>query len=114
MKELAAEKVGIDAGELLARINETAKDVQHYTTEMKAASEEERLVIQLQIYLLQQRILDDVHQLCDALLEREKKGKQPELRRQVEAVLSRFLSRLWILLSAPGSRSMITGMSIGM
>jgi len=52
VKELAAEKVGIDAGELLARINETAKDVQNYTTEMKAASEEDRLVIQLQIYSL--------------------------------------------------------------
>ena len=95
VKELAAEKVGIDASELLARINEAAEDAQRYINEMKAASEEDRLVIQLQIYLLQQRILDDAHQLSDALLEQEKKGKQPELRRQVEAVLSRVLSGLW-------------------
>ncbi len=95
VKELAAEKVGIDASELLARINETTEDAQRYINEMKAASEEDRLVIQLQIYLLQQRILDDVHQLSDALLEQEKKGKQPELRRQVEAVLSRVLPGLW-------------------
>ena len=95
VKELAAEKVGIDASELLARISETAEDAQRYINEMKAASEEDRLVIQLQIYLLQQRILDDVHQLSDALLEQEKKGKQPELRRQVEAALSRMLPNLW-------------------
>ena len=82
VKELAAEKVGIDASELLTRIKEAAEDAQRYMNEMKAASEEDRLVIQLQIYLLQQRILDDVHQLSDALLEQEKKGKQPELRRQ--------------------------------
>jgi len=95
VKELAAEKVGIDASELLARINEAVEDAQRYINEMKAASEEDRLVIQLQIYLLQQRILDDVHQLSDALLEQEKKAKQPELRRQVEAVLSRVLPGLW-------------------
>ncbi len=95
VKELAAEKVGIDASELLARINEAVEDGQRYINEMKAASEEDRLVIQLQIYLLQQRILDDVHQLSDALLEQEKKGKQPELRRQVEAALSRVLPGLW-------------------
>jgi small conductance mechanosensitive channel len=95
VKELAAEKVGIDASELLARIKEAVEDAQRYKNEMKAASEEDRLVIQLQIYLLQQRILDDAHQLSDALLEQEKKGKQPELRRQVEAVLSRVLPSLW-------------------
>ena len=87
--------MGIDASELLARINEAVEDAQRYINEMKAASEEDRLVIQLQIYLFQQRILDDVHQLSDALLEQEKKGKQPELRRQVEAVLSRVLPSLW-------------------
>ena len=95
VKELAAEKVGIDASELLARINEAVEDSQRYINAMKAASEEDRLVIQLQIYLLHQRILEDVQQLSDALLEQEKKGKQPELRRQVEAVLSRVPPHLW-------------------
>ena len=91
VKELAAEKVGLDASELLARINEAVEDAQRYKNEMKAASEEDRLVIRLQIFLLQQRILDDAHQLSDAFLEQEKKGKQPELRRQVEAVLARVI-----------------------
>ena len=95
VKEMSAEKVGIDASELLARINATAEDAQGYLDEMKAASEEDRLVIQLQITFLQQRIMDDVHQLSDALLEQEKKGKQPELRRQVETLLSRIPPRLW-------------------
>jgi small conductance mechanosensitive channel len=45
--------------------------------------------------LLQQRILDDVHQLCDALLQQEKKGEQSELRQQVETVLEGVPPRLW-------------------
>ena len=52
VKELDAGKVGLVASELLARINAAAEDGQRYTDEMKAASEEDRLVIQLQIYLL--------------------------------------------------------------
>ena len=95
VKELTAEKVGKDASELLARINAAAEDAQRYTNAMKAAGVEDRLVMQLQISSLQQRILDDVHQLTDALLEQEKKDKQPELRRQVEAVLARITPRLW-------------------
>ena len=75
VKELAAEKVGEDASELLANINEAVDNGQRYINAMKAASEEDRLVMQLQIFLLQQRIMDDVHQLSDALLELEKKGK---------------------------------------
>jgi hypothetical protein len=96
VEELAAEKVGEDASELLVRINAAAEDAQRYTNAMKAAGEEDRLVMQLQIFSLQQRIMDDVHQLTDALLEQEKKGKQPGLRRQVEAVLARMMPRLWV------------------
>jgi small conductance mechanosensitive channel len=96
VKELTAEKVGKDASELLARINTAVEDVQRYTHAMTAAGGEDRLVMQLQILSLQQRILDDVHQLTDALLEQEKKDKQPELRQQVEAVLTRIAPRLWV------------------
>jgi small conductance mechanosensitive channel len=95
VNELAAEKVGIDANELLVRINADAENFQRYKNEMKAASEEDRLVKQLQIFLVQQRILENVLQLSDGLLEQEKKGKQPELRREVEALLSRVPASLW-------------------
>ncbi|KPJ76379.1 MAG: hypothetical protein AMJ54_12000 [Deltaproteobacteria bacterium SG8_13] len=63
---------------------------------MKEASAEDRLVIQLQLFKFQQRILDDMHRLADALLELEKKGEQPELRRQVEEVLFMVPPRLWV------------------
>ncbi|MBW2198946.1 MAG: hypothetical protein JRF58_14135, partial [Deltaproteobacteria bacterium] len=95
VKDLAAEKAGIDASELLASINAVTEEAQRYINAMKVATEEDRLVMQLQIFLLQQRIMDDVHQLPDALLELEKKGEQPDLRRQVEAVLARATPRLW-------------------
>lgn len=39
VKELAVEKVGTDANELLVRINAGVEDLQRYTNEMKAASE---------------------------------------------------------------------------
>ncbi|MBW2266771.1 MAG: hypothetical protein JRF28_11550 [Deltaproteobacteria bacterium] len=99
VKELAAEKVGKDASELLARINAAVEDGQRHINAMKAASDEDRLVMQLQISSLQQRIMDDVHELTGALLEREKKAKQPVLRRQVEAVLARIMPRLWFLIN---------------
>jgi small conductance mechanosensitive channel len=95
VKEMAAQKVGADANELLLRINAGVEDLQRYTDEIKSASEEDRLVIKLQIFLAQQRFLEDLQLLSDALLEQEKKDKQPELRRQVEALLSRVPPDLW-------------------
>ena len=53
VKELDAEKVGKDASELIARINAAAENIQRYINATKAASEEDRLVMQLQIFLLQ-------------------------------------------------------------
>jgi small conductance mechanosensitive channel len=95
VKELAAEIVGLDASELLARINTDLDAGQRYSDAMETASDEDRLVIQLQTFLFQQRILDHVHQLTDALLEREETDREPELRRQVEVALARIVPRLW-------------------
>ncbi|MCD6273842.1 MAG: mechanosensitive ion channel family protein [Deltaproteobacteria bacterium] len=96
MKELASEKVGVDASELLEHINATVKDGKRYINTMKTASDEDLLVLQLQFFSLQQRMINDVHKLTDAMLDQEKKGKQPELRREVEAVLTRITPSLWI------------------
>jgi len=96
VKEMSAEEVGEDASKLLARINEQVEEGQRLMDAMKEASAEDRLVIQLQLFKFQQRILDDMHRLADALLELEKKGEQPELRRQVEEVLFMVPPRLWV------------------
>jgi small conductance mechanosensitive channel len=96
VKEMPAEKVGEDASELLARINADVENGQQYLEAMKTASEEDRLVLQLQLFTFQQRILNDIHQLADVLLELEKTGEQPELRRQVETLLTLVPQRLWV------------------
>jgi hypothetical protein len=96
VKELASEKVGVDASELLEHINATVKDGKRYINTMKTASDEDLLVLQLQFFSLQQRMINDVHKLTDAMLDQEKKGKQPELCREVEAMLTRITPSLWI------------------
>ncbi|MBL0731241.1 MAG: hypothetical protein JJW03_00075, partial [Desulfosarcina sp.] len=96
VKELASENVGIDASKLLEHINATAKDGKRYINAMKTASDEDLLVIQLQFFSLQQRMINYAHKLTDAMLDQEKKGKQPELRREVEEALTRITPRLWI------------------
>ena len=95
VKEMTVEDVGKDASGLLANINANAEKGQRYVDAMKEANAEDRLVMQLQLSLLQQRIVDDIHQLADVLLELEKTDEQPELRLQVEEVFVRVPPRLW-------------------
>ncbi len=96
VSELPPEMVGKLANELLSRINDSAASVKRYEKKKVDASAEDRLVLQLQIYQLRIRIMDDIHQLADALLELEKAGPQPELREQVEGVFARITPMLWL------------------
>jgi hypothetical protein len=93
--ELPAEKVGERANELLTRINAHLEDAERYNSAMAKASAEDCLVLQLQSHLFRQRALDDVHQLADELLELEKAGQQPELRKQVESLFARITPLGW-------------------
>ncbi|UCD32828.1 MAG: mechanosensitive ion channel [Desulfobacterales bacterium] len=95
VSELPPEMVGERASELLLSINDSIASVKSYEREMAGASAEDRLVLQLQIYQMRIRIIDDIHQLADALLELEKAGPEPELRGQVEDVFARVTPRLW-------------------
>ena len=95
VSELPPEMVGKRASELLPLINDMIVSGKRYEKKIEGANAEERLVLQLQIYNLQIRIMDDIHHLADALLEVEKAGPQPELRGQVEDVLARVTPRLW-------------------
>jgi small conductance mechanosensitive channel len=49
----------------------------------------------MQIYKLRIRIMDDIHQLADALLVLERAGPEPELRGQVQDVFTHVTQRLW-------------------
>jgi small conductance mechanosensitive channel len=95
VNELSPEIVGERANELLSGINDSIASVKRYDKEMAGASAEDRLVLQLQLYQLRIRIMDDIHQLADALLELEKAGPEPELREQVEDILARVTPGLW-------------------
>jgi small conductance mechanosensitive channel len=93
--ELPAEKVGERVNELLTRINADLEDAERYNNAMTKASAEDRLVLQLQSYLFRQRAINHVHQLADELLELEKAGQQPALRKQVESLFARITRRVW-------------------
>ena len=95
VSELPPEMVGKRVNELLSRINDMIASGKRYEGRIEGASAEDRLVLQMQIYKLRKRIMDDIHQLADALLVLEKAGPQPELRGQVEGVFSDVTQRLW-------------------
>jgi len=84
------------AGKLLSDINDATKIVQRYEREIEAVSQEDRLVLDLQIYSLGEKIIGDIHQLSEVLLEMEKKGSQTQLRQRVEDMHKRVTPRLWL------------------
>lgn len=95
VSDLGPEVVGEQASKLLARINNTIKKGNGYEAEMQEANQEERLVLTLQLHRLREKIMGDIHQLSEALLEMEKKGPQPELRNEVEDIYNRVTPILW-------------------
>ena len=96
-KTPSVEKVGENVVELLAHIRTQADKAKAYQKALEKASTEDREVVQLQLALLQDNLLKEVHQLSDALLALEKKGEQPELRQEVTLVMTRTAQRLWNL-----------------
>ncbi|MBW1608844.1 MAG: hypothetical protein JRJ74_12205, partial [Deltaproteobacteria bacterium] len=95
VSELPPEMVGKRVNELLSHINDMIASGKRYEGRIEGASAEDRLVLQMQIYKLRIRIMDDIHQLADALLVLEKAGPEPELRGQVEDVFLSVTQRLW-------------------
>jgi len=92
---LPPEMVGKRANELLARINDSSTSLKRYEKAIESANPEDFLVLQLQIYNLQKRVVNDIHQLADELLELEKASPQPKLREQVEDRFARVTPKLW-------------------
>ncbi len=95
VSELPHEMVGKRVNELLSRINDMIASGKRYEGRIEGASAEDRLVLEMQIYKLRIRIVDDIHHLADALLELEKAGPAPELRGQVEKLFPIVTQRLW-------------------
>ena len=94
LNELSNEQADKRANELIKSINSLASANDRYLKAMKDASPEDRLVLELQQWLLQRRAGKDLHQLGDVLLIMEKKSQQPQLRRQVEDIYLYALSRI--------------------
>jgi small conductance mechanosensitive channel len=93
--EMAAGEVGERAAELLRLINEDFKKAAFYREKMAAASPEDSIVLRLQFTALRLRFMENVHQLADALIEREQEGPQPELRRRVDKAYVLVMPQIW-------------------
>jgi len=98
IKEFSAEAVGDHANELIRQINRIVADGDRYTAAMKKASKEDQLVLELQLLALQNRAVDTMQQLADALLELEKTTPQPALRSQVEDIFREVTPRFWYVI----------------
>lgn len=96
LSELSPQIVGEQASALILNINKRSADYQRYRKALRGATEEDRLVLQLQIFSLQQTVAAEIHQLVDTLLELEKRGSHPELRKQVETICRRVVPNLWL------------------
>ncbi|MBW1890244.1 MAG: hypothetical protein JRI93_06930, partial [Deltaproteobacteria bacterium] len=95
VKDLAPEVAGEQASRLLASINDVIEKGKGYEADMQGASEEDRLVLALQMHRLRENIMGDIHQLSEVLLEMEKKGSYPELRQEVVTIYNRVTPSLW-------------------
>ena len=95
VKEATADETGGKSAELLKRIDVASRNAQRYAGEIKTASGEDRLVLELQLYRTQLRMLDDMHQLVDVVSKVEKTGKQLEIHQKVESMLSTAISMIW-------------------
>ena len=93
LKTLSDEEAGQRANQLIESINASHAAFQRYQETLKHASKEDQLVLELQIWSLQQRVLNDAHQLADVLVKLEKESPQPELRQQIEAIFSGAIER---------------------
>ena len=69
---MSVDMVGQQASDLLKRINAAIESGKRYENALDNASKEDRSVLELQVYKLRVRIMGDVHQLADQLLELEK------------------------------------------
>lgn len=95
LSELPPEMLGEEVTRLLSRIDDTRNTILRYEREMEKADQEDRLVLQLQIYQQQKQVMGDIHKLADTILESEKKEAQPKLREKVEDVFVQVTPRLW-------------------
>jgi small conductance mechanosensitive channel len=93
--ELPAKKVGEQAAELLARINQAVERNAHYKQKLPDASAEDQLVLRLQMSSLLVQAFEDFHELAGVLGELEKEAPQPELRTQMEELFRRTTPVLW-------------------
>jgi small conductance mechanosensitive channel len=93
--EMSAEKVGDRAAELLARIQAAVEQADVYREKMAVASPEDSIVLRMQFTELRLRVMDDVHELADALVEQEKEGPQAELRGKVDEAYLQVMPQIW-------------------
>jgi len=66
--EMSADTVGDRASELLTHIHKNVNQYRIYREKMAAASAEDSIVLRNQIYALQVRVLEDVHELAEYFL----------------------------------------------
>jgi len=94
LHEQSVEQVGTRISELIKSINRILATGSRYRASLAAASEENRYVLQLQLWALNQRGLKQIHQLADGLLRLEQNSPQPELRRDVVNIFAFALEHI--------------------
>ncbi len=94
VKEMAGKDAGAKINNLLAQINQLTAEGKRLNAAMKSVGNEDHQVIKLRLAKLWHGAEKTILSLADNLIKLEKKKPQPELRLQVESVLSQTLTRV--------------------
>jgi small conductance mechanosensitive channel len=93
--EMSPAQVGQRASSLLASIQADIAAIGQYQEHLIAASREDSLVINLQLFDRREEAMADVHDLADALLELEESESQAALRERVVTAYSLITPQVW-------------------
>ena len=74
LEDVPADSLGDNAAKLVARIKRAVDIGDEYNRSLATANVEDSLVLRLQLTMLSERVMADVHELADILIGLEEKG----------------------------------------
>jgi len=99
LESIQSDSVDQQAAELILRVARAIGSGQNILRKLGEASAEDRLVLDLQLSTLQKRLVADINDMADLLVELENGGPQDQLRAAVEDTFVFATPRIWSYIS---------------
>jgi small conductance mechanosensitive channel len=102
--QMSPEEVGKRASELLTGLQSDLDAIARLKKRLAAATREDSLVIDLQLFNRREKAVNDIHELGSALLELEETGTRTELRNGVTTAYDQLTPSVWQLVEELDAR----------